>query len=239
MRKINPSYKIMALLKKFFGDGMKNFYETFYFNRNPRNYLKAGEHVMLQGELFTSPPLVELESFTRIQPHVRVTAHGGQGVIIKKFSAIGAGCTIIPGAHIPTVGVPQYLSYLAINDENKTVVINEDVWVGTNATLLNKANIGRGAVVGAGSLVTKPVPPYAVVAGSPAKIIAVRFSLEQILEHERILYTEKERLDVTYLEHLFENEYAGLKSIGTSFMNDNERILLNKEKEKLGIENYD
>lgn len=68
-----------------------------------------------------------------------------------------------------------------------------------------KANIGRGAVVGANSLVVKEVPPYAVVAGSPAKIIAVRFSLEQILEHERHLYPKNERLSKEYLQALFEN----------------------------------
>lgn len=238
MRKFNPSYKIMRFLRFFFGAGMKDFYVNFYFNRNKKNYLKSGKHIMLQGEMYTAPPIMELDSFTRIQPHVRVTAHDGQKIIIKKFSSISAGCTLVPGEHIPTVGVPQYLSYLAINDINNTITINEDVWIGTNATLLYKANIGRGAVIGANSLVTNPIPPYAVAVGSPAKIIAVRFTLEEIIEHERILYPENERLNIDYLKHLFENEYIGLKSIGTSFIDDEMKIVLNKEKEKLGIKIY-
>lgn len=238
MRKINPSYKIMRFLKFFFGVGMKIFYENFYYNRNKRNYLKIGKHVMLQGEMYTAPPLMELDSYTRIQPHVRVIAHENQKVVLKKYSVIGAGCTIIPGNHTPTVGLPQYLSYLAINDINNTIIINEDVWIGANATLLYKSNIGRGAVVGANSLVTKPVPPYAVVTGSPAKIIAVRFTYEQVIEHERILYPEHERLNLDYLKQLFNNEYAGLKPIGTSSMDDDMKKILDNEKEQIGIRNY-
>jgi len=228
----------MTLLRRLFGLGMKDFYVNYYFNRTHRNYLKIGKHVMLQGEMYTAPAIMELDSFTRIQPHVRVTASGKQKVIIKKYTAISAGCTIVPGEHIPTVGVPQYLSYLAINDVNNTIVINEDVWIGTNSTLLYKANIGRGAVVGANSLVVKEVPPYAVVAGSPAKIIAVRFSLEQILEHERHLYPKNERLSKEYLQALFEKQYLGLKTIGTSYLADDMKKKLEEEKKMLEIIDY-
>lgn len=228
----------MTLLRKLFGLGMKDFYVNYYFNRTHRNYLKIGKHVMLQGEMYTAPTIMELDSFTRIQPHVRVTASGKQKVIIKKYTAISAGCTIVPGEHTPTVGVPQYLSYLAINDVNNTIVINEDVWIGTNSTLLYKANIGRGAVVGANSLVVNEVPPYACVAGSPAKIIAVRFSLEQVLEHEKHLYPKEERLSEDYLRSLFEKRYIGLKTIGTSDLTEKEEEKLEKEKKVLEIIDY-
>lgn len=228
----------MDLLRIIFGKGMKYFYENFYYNRNSSNYLKSGTHIMLQGDMYTAPTIMELDSYTRIQPHVRVIGHKGQKVILKKYSAISAGCTIVPGEHTPTVGIPQYLSYLGINDVNNTITINEDVWVGTNSTLLYKADIGRGAIIGANSLVTKKIPPYAVVAGAPAKIVAVRFSLEQIIEHEKILYPENERLDIDYLTDLFRNTYAGLKVIGTSRVDNDDMILLNHEKAKLGIKNF-
>ncbi len=228
----------MTLLRKLFGPGMKDFYVNYYFNRTHRNYLKIGKHVMLQGEMYTAPTIMELDSYTRIQPNVRVIASEKQKVIIKKFSSLGAGCTIIPGNHIPTVGIPQYLSYLAINDINNTIVINEDVWVGANSTLLYKANIGRGAVIGANSLVAKEVPPYAVVAGSPAKIIAVRFSLEQILEHEKHLYPKNERLSKEYLQALFEKQYSGLKTIGMSYLAEDMKKQLEEEKKMLEIIDY-
>ena len=61
-------------------------------------------------------------------------------------------------------------------------VIGNDVWVGKRAIIKAGVNIGDGAVVGAGSVVTKDVPPYAIVAGVPAKIIRYRFDEETIAE---------------------------------------------------------
>jgi len=54
------------------------------------------------------------------------------------------------------------------------IVIGSDVWIGEKAIILKSVNIGNGAVVGAGAVVTKNVPNYAVVAGNPARIIAYR-----------------------------------------------------------------
>ena len=69
-----------------------------------------------------------------------------------------------------------------IND--KGIVIANDAWIGRRAMLKRGINIGNGAVVGAGSIVTKNVPDYAVVGGNPAKIIKYRFN-ENIIERLR------------------------------------------------------
>ena len=65
------------------------------------------------------------------------------------------------------------------------------MWVGCNAVILKGVRVGRGAVVGAGAVVTKDVPPYAIVGGNPGKVIRFRFTEEQIQEHERILSERK------------------------------------------------
>lgn len=62
--------------------------------------------------------------------------------------------------------------------------VGNDVWISAGAQILHKASIGDGAIVGAGAVVTKNVPPYAIVAGVPARIIKYRFSPEMI---ERLL----------------------------------------------------
>lgn len=65
-------------------------------------------------------------------------------------------------------------------DEFKRVLIGSDVWVGTRAIIMGGVSIGHGAVIGAGCVVTKDVPPYAIVGGIPSKIIKYRFSSEII-----------------------------------------------------------
>lgn len=54
------------------------------------------------------------------------------------------------------------------------VVIDDDVWIGSKATILNGVTIGRGTVIGAGAVVTRSVPPYSIAVGVPARVIGVR-----------------------------------------------------------------
>jgi len=66
------------------------------------------------------------------------------------------------------------------------MTIGNDVWVGANAQLLGGIHIGNGAVIGAGTVIAKDVPPYAVVVGNPARIIKYRFDEETITRLQRI-----------------------------------------------------
>lgn len=60
------------------------------------------------------------------------------------------------------------------------IIIDDDVWIGYGATILSGVHIGQGAVVAAGAVVTKDVPPYAIVGGIPAKVIKYRFPTDVI-----------------------------------------------------------
>lgn len=62
------------------------------------------------------------------------------------------------------------------------IEIGNDVWIGAGAHVLSGVCVGHGAVIGAGSVVTRDVPPYAVVGGSPARVLRYRFSNERISE---------------------------------------------------------
>lgn len=76
--------------------------------------------------------------------------------------------------------------------QDAPVVIEDDVWCGANVTILKGVTIGRGSVVAAGAVVTKSFPPYSIIGGVPAKLIKMRFSPEEIVQHEALLNNLKE-----------------------------------------------
>lgn len=71
--------------------------------------------------------------------------------------------------------------------DDADVWIEDDVWIGCNVTILKGVTIGKGSIVGAGSVVTKPCPPYSIIAGVPARIIKMRFSPQEIERHEQLI----------------------------------------------------
>lgn len=76
------------------------------------------------------------------------------------------------------------------------IIIKNDVWIGTNCTILDGITIGNGAVIAAGSVVTKDVPAYAIVGGNPAKRIKYRFSEEMIEEIEKTKFWDMDMADI-------------------------------------------
>lgn len=90
--------------------------------------------------------------------------------------------TDIVGKHIIDVTVDEKLL-----ENDLPVTIEDGVWIGANVTILKGVTIGRGSVVAAGSVVTKSCAPYSIIGGVPAKLIRMRFTEQQIVEHERLL----------------------------------------------------
>lgn len=84
------------------------------------------------------------------------------------------------------------------------IIVDDDVWIGQRATILSGVNIGQGAVIAAGAVVTKDVPPYAVVGGVPAKIIKYRFSPEII---EKLMKIDYSKLDKETVEKNIDKLY--------------------------------
>jgi acetyltransferase-like isoleucine patch superfamily enzyme len=79
-------------------------------------------------------------------------------------------------------------------EDDTDVVIEDDVWIGSHAIVLKGVTIGRGAIVAAGAIVTKNVPPYGVAAGAPARVVKFRWDAETIERHEAELYPPELRL---------------------------------------------
>lgn len=112
-------------------------------------------------------------------------------VTIQDKVTIGPGLTIVAGDHNFSI-VGEYIS--DVHDDRKRpeddqdIVIESDCWLGANVTVLKGVTIGRGSIVAACACVTKSCPPYSIIGGVPAKVIGMRFTEEQIMDHERILY---------------------------------------------------
>jgi acetyltransferase-like isoleucine patch superfamily enzyme len=97
-----------------------------------------------------------------------------QGAIIGDYVMIAPHAAILSRSHrFDRTDVPMLLQG---EDEEKLPVIEDDVWIGRNAVVLPGVRIGRGAIVGAGAVVTKDVEPWSIVGGVPAGLIGVRDS---------------------------------------------------------------
>ena len=72
--------------------------------------------------------------------------------------------------------------------------------------MLAGITVGRGSIIGAGSVVRNNIPPYAIVVGNPAKIIGFKFSPEEVIVHEKVLYPENKRIDIEILNKNY-NKY--------------------------------
>lgn len=136
-----------------------------------------------------------------------VIMNGRAKFILKKWSGAAEELMVITGNHMSIVG----LDVKNVTDEvkdiqdvhgeyDRDVIVDEDVWMGARVSLLSGVHIGRGAEIGTGAVVRGSIPPYAVVVGNPAKVVGFRFTPEEIIQHEKILYPESERLPLELLE---------------------------------------
>lgn len=166
----------MYMLRPLFGSCGKNVSfdpDGFYSFRN----IHIGDHVGLG----MRPILVAALSEIRIGSHVMF----GPEVTIRG----GNHRTDLVGRHMTEVGPAEKRP-----SDDQGVIIEDDVWIGTRAIILCGVKIGRGAIVAAGAVVTRNVPPYAVVGGVPAKVIKYRWDVDTILTHEAALYSPQKRL---------------------------------------------
>ena len=172
---------------------VKRNLKLYLLKKRWRNQNKLNDTVL--ASLF-DPLLVEVGKYS--YGELNVISHGTKSHLkIGNFVSIAPNVTFLLEAehyinHMSTypfeVKVLKNKKYEAISKGDITV--EDDVWIGYGSTILSGVHIGQGAVVAAGSVVTKNVPPYAVVGGVPAKVIKYRFNESICKKLEKIDFSK-------------------------------------------------
>lgn len=180
-------------------DGSRDIYNKFRFKNviidsncciDSQTIIKPYAHILSSSIINKST----INSYSYIGRNCLV-----QNAIIGRFCSIANDVCIGLGTHPTDLFSTSTLFYRRINtfniqlikedllfDEYKTIEIGNDVWIGCRAIILDGVSIGNGAIVAANSVVTKDVPPYAIVGGSPAKVIKYRLPSEKMEEYSRL-----------------------------------------------------
>jgi len=119
-------------------------------------------------------------------------------VKIGKFTILAHHVSILGGDHIYLN--PETPIIFSGRPEMKTTIIGDDVWIGSFSIIMAGVTVGNGAIIGAGSIVTKDIPSYSIFAGNPAKFLKMRFSESEILIHQKML--NDKNVKVNYCESI-------------------------------------
>lgn len=156
---------------------------------------------------------------------VRSWGSENEKLIIGDFCSIANTTFVLGGnhnySHFSTF--PSKVRFLGAIREaysNGPIVVSDDVWLGIDTMVMSGVTIGQGAIVAAGAVVTKDVPPYAIIGGVPAKIIKYRFSpnvIEQLLQldysqlTDKLIHDHKSELSMQ-IDHMSPQEIENLFS---------------------------
>lgn len=150
-------------------------------------FKKRGENVILGGPGDFSYRSIELGSNVYIGPRATFNS---------SISTIRIGNKVLFGPEVMIMGgdhrfdlVGKYIFDITekLPENDKDILIEDDVWVGARVVILKGVTIGRGSVIGAGSVVTKSIPPYSVAVGNPARVVRARFTQEELIQHQALL----------------------------------------------------
>lgn len=183
--------------------GVYNLWNRNFGNCNRRKFGHIGKSVILSPPFSGHTRNIFIYDNVGIGPHAHLSTPNAK-IVFKGYTAVAEHLTIHTGNHARIVG--RFVSDITDKDKpegyDHDVIIEKDVWIGSNVTILEGVTIGRGCTVAAGAVVNKSTLPYSIVGGVPAKTLKFYWTIDQILEHERLLYPENERYTREELESI-------------------------------------
>lgn len=138
---------------------------------------------------------------------------------IGSFCSIASGVTFILGGNHNLNSISTFpFRHFLFNENTEAVskgkiIIEDDVWIGTNVIFLSGITVGQGSVVAAGSVVTKSFPAYSIIGGNPAKLIKKRFSDDLITEALLLKYRKINKDFLLKNMDIFEKEYIQVDDV--------------------------
>ena len=198
--------KIISFRKTGVGNfisGLRSLHRNFFVNYRKKMGYCHPSATVTRPLVIKGPENVFLYEDTKIVDATIMTPVNK--FIMKKHSSAVEGLKVITGNHERRVG----RWFRSIKQEEKgegldaDVIVEEDCWIGVNVTLMMGVTVRRGTTVAAGAVVTKSTAPYSIVGGIPAKHLKFYWTIDQIIEHEKALYPEEERLSREELETYF------------------------------------
>ena len=164
----------MKIIFFFLRESLHSFYQTFSFLLRKSIYLSR-QHTYLCSPLVSRD--TEIGNYVYIWHQTAITR-----TQIGNYCSIASNVSIGMGEHDMTEISTNSIFYKNQYDTltKDLCIIGHDVWIGVDAIVRRWVTIGNGAVIGANSFVNRDVPAYAIVVGSPAKIIRSRFTEDQI-----------------------------------------------------------
>lgn len=187
--KISRSIKDNRIIR-----GLYMLYSNYFgWKHNKFGYI--ANNVILTPPLSISTKNCYIYDNVGIGPHAFISATNAK-FIIKGNCAIAEHLTVHTGNHARLLGkfVSEITSETKPKGYDEDIIVEKDVWIGCNVTLLSGVHIGRGTTIASGAVVNKDIPPYCIAGGVPAKVIKFYWTVDQILEHEKKLYPENERM---------------------------------------------
>jgi virginiamycin A acetyltransferase len=139
-------------------------------------------------------------------------------ITIGKYCQLGSDVALHATNH-PISSMTTYINKNLFNGELKElkeeneIAIGNDVWIGHGVIIVGNINIGKGAILAAGSVVTKDVAPYTIVAGIPAKPTRKRFSDSIIQEIENLQWWNLSESELEKIKPLFFKDFQNKNSI--------------------------